>query len=618
MNGVQFLSATHLMDEVKASQRWIKAGTKQVPEMIAGYHGGAWRGQGSGDHPENHAFEWLSLMLGRAVYNNPRIKVSDVDGDEDGKVVQDITNEWVLQTNPRPLVQRMFVDFSFCYAPILVTNDVAPGWTDNDDPPFLPKLVLLQRDRFGWDSQAQSLDSIRFAYHIEIEPKDRLLDRARENKDEGWNLAEIEKMPEIKDLDEVLRPNKDAPNRGEVAYFQVWTPEIDPDLEDEIDDPDLYGGTLYTLPYYPNTKDGDVQSIRKPRLFFGPASGPYTIIGCYTVPGSSMPLAQLMAVYPQTLEFNAYAKATQESAARQKTITLLDSMNDEEAARIVAAEDGEAVKVAGLDATKIKEISTIGVSEQRILILQMLKDRLERVSGFSEQDQGNVGTGTATAQTIASSAGNTRSGFSIQRFQDGFDDAIRKIAWFLVHEPRTVMRMRDKSLYVGGKGKASAEGIDLAIKLGIASAQEGAQLYAALGASKPVRFADIVTRLHIEAYSMERTNENLQQLRLMQGSKILLEALPMIPMFPNFDWKTWLNKQGEALNWPDMGSLIFADKTKEMSDLNMQILQGQAQIANQAPQGQPQQGAPQPGPRPMTGFPGNASGAKAGAAARVA
>jgi hypothetical protein len=377
-----------------------------------------------------------------------------------------------------------------------------------------------------------------------IRDKSSVLEDARKNPKAGWIIENIEHLAYSSDNVRMKRQKKDVPDREEILGYDIWIPEIE--LEDSPGTDEGFHGTIYTIAVDAATDPlGKERTgmIREPRPFYGPRWGPYIQYGVHPVPNDSYPLSPLLAVSMQVEELNRHDRSMSESAARYKRVLLYDQADVKTAQDLRDATHDHFVGVRGLDKERIIPAEIGGITDQQITFKQMLKERLDRVSGFGDAQRGIVqGRGTATEATIADANADVRIAFTKQQFQGAVERTLQTVAWYMYHDDQIVFPLGQEAAQV-------FEDPDPWFVGGQHGGESGAS------------FDDL--ELEIEAYSMERSDEGLNQRRRLQAFQMVLAIAPIAAQTPWIDWAELLDMTGDALNLPELGALFKADVAAE-------------------------------------------------------
>jgi len=550
------VSAGNLMMEVKSSESLRDQHLEAMDEQVRRYHGPHWRaGSANQDYyPENHAYEYISLVVPRIVLDNPRVRVSTRrpgSQDEVAEAMRHALNRWVRDTRLSRLLIRIAIDSMFNYGVLLLSQVPRPG-KRNDDLSFWPQAYRIPQRMFFRDYLARHDSECRYMGHKWRRDKDDLLRRAREQPEEGWNAEALREVvtDNDNDTDRASRERGIEGNaRGELTAYEVWVPEYE--LPDSPGRDEGFHGTIFTMAAQTKAQakpeslawsDDKYKApersafIRAPRAYYGPRQGPYTTFGIYTVPDSAYPLSPLAAVQGQQDDLNRHVIAASNADERYKRLVFVDNTDPKLIQRVKDAGDSYVIPISGLESGKVVQVELGGSTPQQWEMIAQKRDRLDRNSGIFDAQRGSVaGRGTATEVAVADEASASRLGFIKHQFQDAVQKFLQGVAWYLFHDDRVDFPL----------GPEAAEALGLPEPW-----FKGGMLDEGSGAT----FDDL--ELEIEPYSMERTSEGLQQKRTMEVAQLLMSIGQAAPMMPFIDWKQVLEWVGDSHNFPELKDVL--------------------------------------------------------------
>lgn len=595
-------SPSNLLEEIRQAEKLVESVLSPMEDQVKRYHGDWFRKDRIPDeapYTENHYYEYISLVVPRIIFDNPRVRVSTRRTGayaEVSKAIGYAVNRWTRDVRLRKLLVKAATDMMFNYGVVMTTRTPKPGYIpgansrvdsmlDNqtEKVPFWPSAVRIPQQRFFMDPLAQDEDDARFKGHKWVIDKEDLIALAKKHPDQGWKLDVIENLPADSDLDTLKdRDESDVPRR-EVICYDVWVPEAD--NEEGKTEKEGYHGKIYTLAVGSTDNVNDPIYIREPQPYYGPRWGPYTMFGVYGVPNELYKLSPLVAVETQVQELNHHAQAVSRSAARYKKFVAYEK-SDPESQQLIDSPDGYAVGVSGIENTKFIEATLGGTDRVQVEVMQLMKERLDRNSGIHDAQRGNVsGKGTATEVAVADEASSARMAFVKQQFADSVERLLRTVAWYCYHD--------DAIIFPLGEDAEAEFGPDPLFRGGNPAPGSG------------LSFDDL--ELEIEPYSMERTTEGLQQKRASELFAIVQQAAQMVPMAPWVNWKQLLDIVGDAYNTPYLGDIVDVEaaieqqataqeaskpRTVRQSGVTGAMKQVQAAVG-QGRRGQPASGPPQ-------------------------
>lgn len=515
---------------------------------------------------ENHSYEWISLFLPLLASGNPRVKsrsrrmgVPQLISKAIGLAV----NRNFHLTNFKRTVEKLAVDWAFKWSCSVTSPEPAPGLAEAEDPPYRPVTKRLSPTRFFWDIAAIEMEDLRFQGHMVLRDKKDLLDAP---KAEGWNWSVISSLETDKRQYEHRRKKDFNIKRDEVELLEFWIPEL---MLDSFTDAngkkfkpkreDGFNGTIYTIARSAGIggekPPGDY--ARRPRPFWGPREGPYTFSGYLTVPDEVVPLSPIGAVEAQSEELNAMRASVSANMEAYKRGVAIDSMAGQDVAeKIKEFDDLHVFIMDNVDRLKdhVEQIELGGITPTHLTQLQLLRESLDRASGMTEAQRGQVtGAGTATEASLASQASGQRMGFMTEKFLVAQIQPIaEKEAWYLSMDPRSKVRLGEagRGLFSDPETGTPVEEVTF------------------IGGSDNLELMEELD-IEIEPISTRYTSEALEQERAAKVDALVLQVLPLIPQMPYFDWASWLERKGEEIGDPSLASMVDIQTAMELGQLMM-------------------------------------------------
>lgn len=558
-----------LLREVEAAMESTADHLSGDDDIAAKRAGRAYRESQRSEHDywrENFFHDWESMILPRLVYANPRVKATtEVLGvlSDDVEALHWGLNSWILATDLRKfLADGPFRDMQYHWGVTATTIEPRKGLVpvedtqDSEAPgvPHMPHVYRLEPRDYFEDSLARTRDAIRFQGHRWVRDRE---DIEREAEEDGidWNLDLLHNMEVPANYDE--RP-VDRLERDEVVGYEVWVPEYE--LDDSPGPKKGFHGTVFTLPAGLRSSDDPdlVEWLLPPKPYFGPPSGPYTMYGVYTVAGDPKPLGPLVALYTQIEDVNVQADVMHRSASSYKRMVFVMNAANKLAEQVKSGEH-DYVFDGTLDPDgQIVSVEVGGVTEQMVGVSNIVTERLERLSGYSDAQRGMVsGRGTATENAIADQKSDIKVGWIQQQAESALIENLTKVAWYMWHSSKVAFGIDPAILGEMGHTPEIAMGEDgepLTDEQGRPKVLRPQAMYRGGTKSKDVSFEDL--RLEIEPYSMQRTNERLQQEQAAQAAQFILATAPLIPQTPYVRWKELYDFLGDGWNISDMGRFV--------------------------------------------------------------
>ena len=543
--------AATLYEEILSAERLRDSVLESYDEMKASYHGPFYsKDKGASEYaPENHYYEYLSLMVPRLVYDNPRVSVKTRRQGTQALTADAIrhgVNRWVRDVNLRKTLSRIATDMLFNFGVVMVSQQPNGGLLPNTQAkeapvPYWPQVLRVPQRMFFIDPKAKHASEARYMGHRWIRDKEDLIEEAKANKDAGWELSALTDLKTSTGAHEELEHEVD---RNEVEAYEIWIPEVDAD--DSPGQAEGFHGTIYTLALnYSSGHDAKPEFIRKPRPFYGPRWGPYTVFGVYNVPDQVYPLSPLVAVEGQIQDLNAQANAARIASENYKKLIFVDKTDPRLEQRLKDSKTDFIIPVSGVERQRFVQAEIGGMTQTQLSYIELAKERLDRNSGIHDAQRGTVsGRGTATEVSVAAESSNLRTSFLKQQFADAITSVLRTVAWYMYYDDRVVFPL--------GKEAEDSMGVkDPWLVGGDHDPQSGSS------------FDDL--ELEIEAYSMERTSEGVLQKKTMELMSIITQIAPAMPQMPLVNWGALIKRLGDGLNIPDADTLIDVNMAYAMA-----------------------------------------------------
>lgn len=555
--------------------------------------------------PTNTVWEFTTGILGQLIWTNPSVEVESLIP---GMArYNSIGHKYALEALMKQqgwdeIWEQVFTDALAWRGVTMVTTEkaLAPRYMDGlelvswdgvkykmskEDEVSFPKLVYIHPDDFFCDTEMRSRAASRRMGHRWVDSLTRLKEVA--SWDDSYN-AEV--------LNAHSQSSKATGDHDLIEVYQLYVPNyLDPVAladykgDEKPGEDDLHHGTIYTM------VEGAVngEDLRKPRVYRGPARGPYEVYECVPQPGRVNRAAPLAATWPQIDEAARIGEAVTVASESFKRLAFMT----EEMAKAFEDNENDGVVSVGLAPELLqqgsKEVVIGGPSKELLLAKDVANADRDRALSTSDTNRGAAQKGTtATAEDLAASASALRVGLYRNALQRSAERQIGVASWHIEHDDEFVIALPDEARVKGLEMIAEAQ-LHLPPEMMQTLLENNSGRVAvwtggdALGA-EPVSPFDAQT-VKIQAMSMEKISEGLQARRVMQTSELLERILNMQMMFPGFDGKAYAEDMGTILNLPGLG--------KYMPDAAEQPQQAQMGAA--------------PGVPGTEGLPGNTSGAQA-------
>jgi hypothetical protein len=559
-----------MMRELEAGRTFRDGHLLNYDAQIRRYHQGDYAGFEECDFaPENHEGEYLSLMLAKLAFSEPRVRVRSMmvnAGHEEAIGLKHALNQWAVDTCLGETIQDVVRDYLFNWGVYYTTVDPMTSGSDSyadPDQAHLPRVHRLSQRQFVLDPLCGIFKHARWAAHEYAIEKDALIELAIQRPELGWNVAALVDLQPSQDME--WRPDiDDAPDREELRIARIWAPRhYEPDSPGPEDG---YFGTIFTL-IAGQEVEGIDDWVRKPIPFYGSARGPYQLAGAYAIPDSPWPLGPLTMVKGRVDELNAHAVSASKAMAEYKRLVLV-SASHPELHQMMKRPDMFVIPVKGLNKENIVEVEVGGLKPEHLEALAVLRDRLDRASAMSDAKRGMTSGGTATENAIADEASSVRIAYLKQRHSAALANVYRTVADYFLRDDRIVFELGQEAaqelgmqepVFVGGAASDPAAGID------------------------PTKFT-----FTFEPYSMDYVEAGVAKQQFLEAVKVATELASMMPTMPHVKWKDIFTKMGDALNDEDWGDIVEPDIAAMMGGMPAALpATPQPQFASMATRGRP-------------------------------
>lgn len=577
------LDAAKVVAEIAAQRRARDSHLEGAAELLRRYPGSWWTGvpsdEGSNADAENASFEYLSYAMSQLVWENPRWRCTSRRPRAQQMVAEAIQhglNRWTQDSDLKTVLQDLAVDYMFAWSVAHTTAAPLVESYEPEDAILWPQVSRISPWDFGFDHAAPTWRKARMLWHSYWIDKDDLIAAARKDREmpkmqrAGWSLKAIEELTPTQPKAggggklRAMIGGAGEPDREQVELVQVYFPGRG--LPGEPGPDQGFNGCLAT---YALSQSGDADGaviVQRPRPFFGPRWGPYTVSGSYIVPDSAFPLSLLVATASHIAQSSRIAQAVDSQVAAYKRLMLV-SNTDPKLAQIIKDGKSEhvyATQMPGDLAGRFAALEVGGTTAANVAAERRVLERRNRAMGMDDVQRGSVtGEGTATEVQHAVEAALGRQGYVRGRFQDGVRRIGRTVAWYLYHMDEVVFPL----------------GPDAGQALGLGVEEEawfhGGDLEAGSGAG----FDDL--GLELEPFSLERTSEAM----LARRGAFLVQVAQLAPALPALqqagaDVRGYLDALGDANGMPHLSGLFPHLESVDLSQI--QPTEAQPRMAKDA------------------------------------
>lgn len=531
------------LEEIAAAESLRDQHLSSRQDIISGFYGSGYLGKNDNPSPENHAYEYVMLMLPSIVYDNPRVSVESggrMSLDGPALYLKHALNKWAKDVSLWRTLVLNATDFFFTWSIAMVRLEQLPGRPGiNGLSPYRPVVDYLPPERFIIDNKAPHFRLARYMGHQAKRDQSDLLDDKRFNSEAVEDLAVDAGMEPFYSTDNM---RDKGPKRKEVTLYEIWVPE---DTTSDYSSKDGFNGSIYTLGTMSNsnTNKKSARWLRDPRPFFGPRWGPYLRFGMLDVPGHLHSLGPLTAVSDQIKSLNAHATSNATTAANQKKGIAYDPANPEAGRAAKNFKNGEVFALPGLVSGSVQELELGAVSPESWLAEDRQRDRLQRVSGIAAANTNPQKGITATADTIAAEAREERTSWGKRQYAETVKQVLETAAWYMWHSVHVVFPL-------GNEASEELEVMD-------------PDFVGGMGPQMGLNFDDL--QFEIEPHSMERVSEPLAQKRAQDTLDLVTRLAPQVIEAPFIMWDKLLEDVGQALNRKGLGDYIDMDQARAMS-----------------------------------------------------
>lgn len=519
------LTPSKMRREIYSSIQLRRDTTNQSRSLIRQYGEGGRETWQSGDEVfENHAFEWVANIVPHLVFTNPTVRVTDLGvQDAQTQMVQWGLRSAIQQTRMNLDLTACAYDIQFDFACGIVVNEPTPGFLleGNGFTPLRPRLKRLSPRQVFRDARAPELGKPRFEGHIFVKDKNDML--AETVTDDNGNTVpkyDSAAVMELTDNDGLDELRKDlmqdgiflADSENQVVCFEVYCHEAK---------------CWLTLGF---CSGDDARLLRTEREYRGPADGCYCWFGTYIVPDQVYPLANLAVTRKQVEEINKHRWQMSRDAAVAKQVGIVNGAAPGIVANIQDAKSGDILSLPGFTGV-VNTMKFGGAMKETYEYVEFSKSMLDRMSGLSEMQRGNLTGVTATEAESAKEFVDVRLKYAQNRFKEDVSIMLGKMADPLYNNKSIAFPCMIEPEGGGDPTRGTFMG---------GQVQPPDPQY-------PWRPSLMV---EIEPYSMEYVNQGQLREQMIAYQQQVVELLQAQMTLPMMNGRAMLNDLGQTMNMP--------------------------------------------------------------------
>lgn len=473
------------------------------------------------DSYENHPFELVVNLLPVLAYKNPSVVVKPrtvFGSPEQAAILQAVLKQWVHDVAFARVIREALYDFCFCFGVIGVGMEPVPGFENESPAPLRPIIKAIPPGRFFADPEALTFADTGFAGSVWVKNVEDLLGATKPDGTPMFDRQAVEAGASEEGIQQDAKDtNRDdifadlEVRKGQMVGYEYWCRS---------------NNMIYTLAFKRGGGAGPKEGwfLREPRVWAGsPVTGPFHMLGAYTVPGQLYPLSPLQVTADLVDEINAHAGMLRRQAGTAKRLIVTDSPTT--ADKIMKSPDGTVLTVPGFQ--KAEAVEFEGPNPANVEYLQMLRERLDRQSGISDMVRGNTTDITATEAQLASQYHNGRVRFLQSLVQEVCCAVLENVATAMYGSEEVAIPVSQgpvQGVFAGGASQGGTMG--------------------AMGRLEHQSVA-------IEPFSMEWTNEGLRQRQMAETIAQVYTLAPTMPTLPWVRHGAVMNDLLETINVPD-------------------------------------------------------------------
>lgn len=284
-----------------------------------------------------------------------------------------------------------------------------------------PYVTHVPFEDFAWDLTAKRYEDVQWAadrYNMTLREirEQELFDPAAIDELESIIAQDTIKDSSIHATSDLLYENsEDLIYDRRIDLWDVWLPDED---------------KLVTFP-------ANETAIRLREVeYYGPESGPYELLRLLPINGQVMPISPCSLIFQLHITDNELFEKTRNQADRQKKVNAVKAGGEDDAAKLVAAKDGQVVGVNSTEA--VQEINFGGPDASIIAFNHYVRDLMKTNAGNIDQ-LGGLDSSAPTLgqeQMLASNASEQVKGMQ-KKVVKAVGNIMKAIGWFMWEDPFT-------------------------------------------------------------------------------------------------------------------------------------------------------------------------------------
>ena len=545
----------HLRQEIEAGLALHRKHTELSEERLQSYQGST---KAMGIAPdieshENHYADYVTTVGPKVAYYDPDVDIQSRRPVAHKLIVESLLHgcrRWIHDVRLIETLKIILLDTFFDFGVGVMALEAIPGNEGKERPPMRPNLTRISPRRYFCDPQALGYHSRRFEGHLSTKDVDDMMRARTRDGRRVYDPEVIRKLAnagtdELRDKIDLKRMGIEVVDRDQVVVAECYLPD------DRL---------IYTLGW----SDSETGFLRPPRKAFCPPWGPYTMFGVYLVPDQIYPLAPL--AIPQALleEINAQISENARLADQAASFHIVIAPNAKTPMLYRKARNGDIIHQPGFDATQVATIHREGPSRERLDYVDRLRERLDRKTGLTEVQRGNIsGDPTAFEVGTAQAASDVRTRFISTQFGLGVERVMETACWYLTYGISVVFS-------VPVPPSIDAEGGPIQ---GLWASQSDKQMvdgefYGGLqDDQEDFDFYDLEIRVDVNSMKME--DNAVERGQWLQFTTWLTGAAAQMLQTPWLDWPTILDMTGDRFNIPNARELVNFPMLVQMIGVQM-------------------------------------------------